>query len=234
MAHGGLAKESVKAWWICRLVLYGQKKIGYIASLAWYGSEIQKEPFVQKLMPYDFFRVHSRYIHFEDNEGENVPTPEDVEAKTHDREWKTRAFRNLCMKINQENFILHEDLVIDEKVCDTHSKKAYNKIRCRFKPGENEGVLWECLCDASGYLYNMEEASSDKSRDHSSAAVCARLLAPVIAAGGKNHKVIGDSKYANLKMMDDAKKSNIYFTTTTGASIFRILPFLNPATPELL
>ena len=49
MAHGGLTKESVKAWWICRLVLYGQKKIGYIASLAWYGSEIQKEPFVQKL-----------------------------------------------------------------------------------------------------------------------------------------------------------------------------------------
>ena len=69
------------------------------------GVVVVLSPFVQKLMPYDFFRVHSRYIHFVDNEGENVPTPEYVEAKTHDREWKTRAFRNLCMKINQENFL---------------------------------------------------------------------------------------------------------------------------------
>ena len=212
----GITADSVKAWFCIRLTIYGMLKISFNASKVWYGSDIQQNDYVKKLMPHDFFRVHNRFMHFEDNEGSSVPDEDLPNEK--DRQWKTRVFRDLVMKVVQDFFILHEDLIIDEKVCDTHSKKVYNRIRCRFKPGENEGVLWECLCDASGYLFNMEEANSDSSRDNSAGATCERLCEPVIKQGGKHHKVIADSKYADLALMDHLKSKGIYITTTIDIS----------------
>ena len=69
----GITADSVKAWFCIRLTIYGMLKISFNASKVWYGSDIQQNDYVKKLMPHDFFRVHNRFMHFEDNEGSSVP-----------------------------------------------------------------------------------------------------------------------------------------------------------------
>ena len=151
------------------------------------------------------------YIHFVDNDKDN-----DLDEKGNpiDRQWKTRDIRNIYLENNLRIYSVGEDLVIDEKVCDTSSKKVYNRIRCRFKPGENEGVLWECLCDQFGYLINMEEANSDISGDNSAEAVCLRLLEPLLKLGGTGYKLWTDSKYPSIELLKKLKQVGVELTGT--------------------
>ena len=212
--RGGFTADSCLVFFCIRLVVHGEHRVNYDVRDCWSLSNKRRQiPFLSDgtLMPVLFYLAHCRYIHFEDNGKDNDL---DASGRPIDRQWKTRAIRDLLIQRNLELVQVGQDLVIDEKVCDTHSKKVYNRIRCRFKPGENEGVLWECLCDGLGIVLNMEEARSDPSGDFSADSVCMRLLQPVLDLGGTGYNLFTDSKYPSIELMRMLKAKGVRLTGT--------------------
>ena len=52
------------------------------------------------------------------------------------------------------------DISADEQNLDTESAKVFNRIRMRFKPNANEGVIYDSGCGAvRSYCYSYEEVA---------------------------------------------------------------------------
>ena len=116
---------SMLAWFCIRVVIYGLHHIQFAAELCWSDDDIYRIPFVKQLMPLALYQAHSRYIHFEDNnKEEELKYPQGKTSPEVDREWKTRRIRDLYMSTFQRLHNCFRDLIIDEKVCDTHSSKV--------------------------------------------------------------------------------------------------------------
>lgn len=123
----------------------------------------------------------------------------------------------------QELYNLWVDMAMDETNLDTESKKVFNRIRMRFKPGCNEGVLDDMLaCGVTAYPWNSQEAQSNAAHaagDTSVHSLVSQVLEPVFEAI-KNKKMphypilYTDSRYIDAINAQSLRDKNILVNST--------------------